>query len=60
MIDKNRVETVLRKNVWEVELSSLPWWKGLLTRVIRVCYVVIRDLLEGQLTLRAMSLDNSP
>ena len=51
-----RVETVLRKNVWEVELSSLPWWKSLLIRVLRVLYVVIRDLLEGQLSLRAMSL----
>ena len=56
MIDKNRVETVLRKNVWEVELSSLPWWKAWFTRVLRVFYVVIRDLLDGQLTLRAMSL----
>jgi membrane protein len=56
MIDKTRVETVIRKNVWEVELSSLPWWKAWLTRVLRVFYVVIRDLLEGQLTLRAMSL----
>lgn len=56
MINKNRVETVLRKNVWEVELSTLPWWKARLTRVLRVFYVVIRDLLEGQLSLRAMSL----
>ncbi|RLA87134.1 MAG: ribonuclease BN [Deltaproteobacteria bacterium] len=56
MTNRNRVETVLRKNVWEVELSSLPWWKGLLIRVLRVFYVVIRDLLDGQLTLRAMSL----
>ena len=37
-------------------MSSLPWWKVLLIRVLRVFYVVIRDLLEGQLTLRAMSL----
>ncbi|MDH3964209.1 MAG: YihY/virulence factor BrkB family protein [Deltaproteobacteria bacterium] len=56
MTKKNRVETVFRKNVWEVELSSLPWWNVLLIRVLRVFYVVIRDLLEGQLTLRAMSL----
>ena len=56
MTKKNRVETVFRKNVWEVELSSLPWWKALLIRALRVFYVVIRDLLEGQLTLRAMSL----
>ena len=56
MTNKNRVETVLRKNVWEVELSSLPWWKAWFTRVLRVFYVVIRDLLDGQLTLRAMSL----
>jgi len=56
MIDKNRVETVLRQRVWEVDLSSLPWWKGWLTKVLRMFYVVIRDLLDGQLTLRAMSL----
>ena len=56
MIDKNSVETVLRQRVWEGDLSSMPWWKGWLTRVLRVCYVVIRDLLDGQLTLRAMSL----
>jgi len=56
MMNRNRVETVFRKNVWEVQLSSLPWWKGLLIRLLRAFYVVIRDLLEGQLTLRAMSL----
>lgn len=56
MIDKNRVETVLRQRVWEVDLSSLPWWKGWLTKVLRMFYVLIRDLLDGQLTLRAMSL----
>ena len=56
MMNLKRVETVLKENVWEVELSSLPWWKGLLIRVFRVLYVVIRDLLEGQISLRAMSL----
>ena len=56
MIDMNRVETVLRKKVWEGDLSSLPRWKALLTKVLRVFYVVIRDVIEGQLTLRAMSL----
>jgi membrane protein len=34
----------------------MPWWKGWLTKALRMLYVVIRDLLEGQLTLRAMSL----
>ena len=56
MMNMNRVETILRQNVWEVKLSSLPWWKGLLIRLLRVVYVVIRDMFEGQLTLRAMSL----
>jgi membrane protein len=56
MINKNRVKTVLRKNVWEVELSSLPRWKVWLTKLLRVLYVLTRDLLEGQLTLKAMSL----
>ncbi|MBT8406355.1 MAG: YihY family inner membrane protein, partial [Deltaproteobacteria bacterium] len=56
MIDKNRVEAVLRQRIWEGDLSSLPWWKNWLSKVLRMFYVVIRDLLEGQLTLRAMSL----
>ena len=56
MMNLKRVQTVLRENVWEVELSSLPWWKGLLIRALRILYVAIRDLLEGQLSLRAMSL----
>jgi membrane protein len=56
MIDTNKVETVLRQRVWGGDLSSMPWWKGWLTKALRMLYVVIRDLLEGQLTLRAMSL----
>jgi membrane protein len=56
MIDKSRVETNLREKLWERDLSSLPRWKAWLTRVFRVVYVIIGDLLDGQLTLRAMSL----
>ena len=56
MIDMNRVETVLRKNVWEVELSSLPRWKALLTKVLRVFYVVIRDVIEWCHCLQSASL----
>lgn len=56
MMNIKRVETVLKEKLWQVKLSHLPWWKGLLIRVLRTFYVVVRDLLEGQLTLRAMSL----
>ena len=56
MINKSIVVKAIRKNLWEVQLSSLPWWKAWLTRVFRMAYVVVRDLVEGQLTLRAMSL----
>ncbi len=56
MIDKNKLEADLRKRLWEGDLSSMVWWKVWIIKVLRMFYVVIRDLLEGQLNLRAMSL----
>jgi len=42
--------------LWPEQIESLPAWKALLTRTMQVTFVVIRDFLDGQLTLRAMSL----
>ncbi len=42
--------------VWITELADLPQWRIRLVRAMRVFYAVGRDLAEGQLTLRAMSL----
>ncbi len=56
MFDSNKSNAVVRRVIWGADLASLPWWKAWPTRALQMCYVVIRDLMEGQLTLRAMSL----
>ncbi|MBW1979688.1 MAG: YihY/virulence factor BrkB family protein [Deltaproteobacteria bacterium] len=42
--------------LWSADLDTLPWWHSRLLKICRLGYVVARDILEGQITLRAMSL----
>ncbi len=42
--------------LWPQDIESLPSWKALISRMLQVSFAVVRDFLEGQLTLRAMSL----
>lgn len=42
--------------VWDADLRSLPQPRRSLVRVLRLLYVMVRDLASGELTLRAMSL----
>ncbi len=42
--------------IWTNPAEPVPTWKARLLRVVRVSVVLIRDIWEGQLTLRAMSL----
>ena len=42
--------------LWKEDSRSQPLWERLLLKVSRILYALTRDLLEGQLTLRAMSL----
>jgi len=53
---KTKIGVYLKKLIWERELSALPWWQAWLTKSVQICYVVVRDVVDGQLTLRAMSL----
>lgn len=46
----------ITRNVWGVDPASLPAARARATRLLRFVWVVVRDALEGQLTLRAMSL----
>jgi len=48
-------ESVVRL-VWPDRSEQLPAWKAFLCRVMQVGYAIIRDMTEGQITLRAMSL----
>jgi membrane protein len=42
--------------IWNEDIASQPRWRARLIKLVRIVYVVGRDLTEGQLTLRAMSL----
>ncbi len=42
--------------VWRPEGPALKGWRGIGLRAVRTLLVLLRDLFEGQLTLRAMSL----
>ena len=44
------------KMLWPEDIESFPGWKALLARMLQVTFAVTRDFLDGQLTLRAMSL----
>ena len=46
----------LTHSIWLTELSDIPGWKSRLVRTSRILFAVLRDLKDGQLTLRAMSL----
>jgi membrane protein len=49
-------KAALLKRLWPADIESLPRWERLLTRTLQVSFAVVRDFLDGQLTLRAMSL----
>ncbi|MCH8213960.1 MAG: YihY/virulence factor BrkB family protein [Proteobacteria bacterium] len=42
--------------IWDVDLAALPAWAGAPVRLVRILYAVVRDLGDGMLSLRAMSL----
>jgi len=56
MSNNTKISVALKKLIWDGELSALPWWKAWLIKSVRICYVAVRDVVDGQLTLRAMSL----
>jgi membrane protein len=56
MIRSEQLVEFGRRAIWDQELAGLPVWKARLLRVVRLLYKVIQDLVEGDLSLRAMSL----
>ncbi len=55
-VDVKTIKTKLHQIVWEIPLETMPPWQRLLINIIRVLLLIIRDLAEGQLTMRAMGL----
>jgi membrane protein len=47
---------VINGFIWSKPLEALPLWRAWIVRNLRIIYVVIRDLMQGQLNLEAMSL----
>lgn len=56
MIDTTKVIGTLTEAVWGGELELMPRWRAIVLAPVRLAHVVMRDLSEGQLSLRAMSL----
>jgi membrane protein len=56
----NDAETSVKERwlrlLWNTDAASLPAYQRLALNTARIGYVIARDALEGQLTLRAMSL----
>lgn len=46
----------LRHVIWETPLDGLPFWRAAPIQAGQIAWVVGRDLLDGRLNLRAMSL----
>jgi len=51
-----KLKAAVMQMLWPEDIESFPGWKVLLARTLQVNFAVVRDFLEGQLTLRAMSL----
>jgi membrane protein len=56
VLKSSNLAGLITREVWGVDPATLPFWRAKLTRFLRFVWVIIRDLLEGQLTLQAMSL----
>lgn len=46
----------LTQLIWDNEPRPEPWWKVLVLRWVRMLWLLGRELVEGQLSMRAMSL----
>ncbi|HHJ80390.1 MAG TPA: YihY/virulence factor BrkB family protein [Candidatus Tenderia electrophaga] len=51
-----KYKDALQHQLWETDLSNSGWGRRGLTQTLRLLYVVLHELVAGQLTLRAMSL----
>lgn len=56
MLTPHELKAAARQRLWEPDLATLPTWRRRLFAALRIAYAVVRDVAEGQLTLRAMSL----
>jgi len=51
-----RIKADVTRFIWPENMVALPLWRRLCARILQICIALVRDFLDGQLTLRAMSL----
>ncbi len=56
MLKLHAVRDFLEERLWRTDLETLPWQQRLVYHILRLGYVLARELYSGQLNLRAMSL----
>jgi membrane protein len=53
---RKKITGFFARRVWEINTRSLGMFKAFLIKTLRLLYVVVEEFMEGNLTLRAMSL----
>lgn len=53
---RQQLQDRLDRFLWVQDFDSLPLWRRFLVRSAQILYAIARDMSEGQLSLRAMSL----
>ncbi len=56
MLTPSELHAALSRRLWNIDITALPKPRRRLVSSLRLAYAVGRDIAEGQLTLRAMSL----
>lgn len=56
MINLQLYKKRIRALVWEPDISTFPRWKAVLWFALRMGHAISRDIAQGMITLRAMSL----
>lgn len=51
-----QLQNLAKDFLWQPNVATLPFWKRSCVRCSQITVAVLRDLLQGQLSLRAMSL----
>ena len=53
---RQKLQQLVDRLLWNQDLSAAPWWRRTLVRSAQITFAIGRDISEGQLSLRAMSL----
>jgi membrane protein len=54
--DIQKLTTLFKDAIWAKQIDEMPTWQSRLIGALRILHLVVRDLMDGQLTLRAMGL----